>query len=63
MNFIPLAPSKRIKVDEWDYFQNNDFFLNIKLSSEVVPGLLVIQIQIQVVCPMNSMQASKVKLG
>ena len=42
--------SKWIKVDKWDYFQNGSFiFLNIKPLSEVAPGLLVIQIQIQAV--------------
>ena len=43
-----------IQVDKWDYFQNRpqDFFFSISLImkplSEVAPGLLVIQIQIQV---------------
>ena len=60
---MPLALSKClskwIKMDKWDYFQisHQDFcfsfmfylFFNTKPLSEVAPGLLVIQIQIQAV--------------
>ena len=59
----PKCLSKWMKVDNCDYFQNGSqifflfsilisfIFLNMKPLSEVAPGLLVIQIQIQAVWP------------
>ena len=54
--------SKWIKVDKWGDFQNGSqffflfsfIFLNMKPLSEVAPGFLVIQIQIQAVCTIKN---------
>ena len=68
---MPLVPSKWIKVDKWDNFQNSSLILfsfifififsfsfifqNMKSLTEVAPRLLVIQIRIQAVCPQFSL--------